>query len=353
MHVFWTEFGFNLADLHYLPRDIEHPGEEFGIIFRLFLGFFNFLYEKHGPWEITVRKMCLFIVENYCMKYKQRLHGSSLFMQKRTAFTLIELLVVIAIIAILLSVLMPALRLAKIKTQSMVCKSNLKQWFIVFRMYTQDNNESFNEGWDPASGNPDDANWWMDAGRQYYGDVDDIRCCPTATLVEYNQDGSNGPGHDRRPFMAWGYQPGFFKDDDYGSYGINGWLENKPTNWLTNREDQVKFWRKMTTLTSVNLTPLMTDAQWIDTWPENNHTPPSAEDARWSSGGSHFVRICQNRHRDSQNMVFMDGNVTDIGLKQLWVFKWHREYNVAGPWTLAGHVNTNSWPLWMQNMKNY
>jgi prepilin-type N-terminal cleavage/methylation domain-containing protein len=95
-------------------------------------------------------------------------------------FTLIELLVVISIIALLMAILMPALQRVKKQARAVKCQANLKQWGVVFAMYTGDNNGSFPPGDGDNVAVKDPTGLWMYVLRPYYSDGQ-LRLCPTAT----------------------------------------------------------------------------------------------------------------------------------------------------------------------------
>lgn len=69
----------------------------------------------------------------FVFNYSKKLHG----------FTLIELLVVIAIIAILATILLPSLSLARELAKKAACMSNLKGMGTALHIYATDNNEKF------------------------------------------------------------------------------------------------------------------------------------------------------------------------------------------------------------------
>jgi prepilin-type N-terminal cleavage/methylation domain-containing protein len=62
-------------------------------------------------------------------------------MRKKNGFTLIELLVVIAIIALLLSIIAPAVNQVKERARRILCANTLKQWGIAIHAYTAANGE--------------------------------------------------------------------------------------------------------------------------------------------------------------------------------------------------------------------
>ncbi|MCL4221219.1 MAG: prepilin-type N-terminal cleavage/methylation domain-containing protein [Phycisphaerales bacterium] len=94
------------------------------------------------------------------------------------AFTLIELLVVIAIIALLISILLPALRGARETAQSVMCSHHMKQITLAGILYAQDNQSKF---WTTTEwARRVDSTNWVYPGHlyDYVEQLDEISECP-------------------------------------------------------------------------------------------------------------------------------------------------------------------------------
>ncbi|HZL37972.1 MAG TPA: DUF1559 domain-containing protein [Tepidisphaeraceae bacterium] len=78
------------------------------------------------------------------------------------AFTLVELLVVIGIIAVLISLLMPALNRARENAKQVKCASNLRQLGLAMQMYANDNHDWFPFSASRGAGHQaEDWIWWQ------------------------------------------------------------------------------------------------------------------------------------------------------------------------------------------------
>ena len=117
---------------------------------------------------------------------------------KRTGFTLIELLVVIAIIAMLIAILLPALRASRQQARAVTCGSNLRQLALSLIMYNQENgtlpygfDDSTHGTTRPPGGYVGSAAydkmgwWWFQSSANAYGENSDkggVVCCPSKRI---------------------------------------------------------------------------------------------------------------------------------------------------------------------------
>lgn len=252
-------------------------------------------------------------------------------------FTLIELLVVIAIIALLMSILIPGLRKARDQAKNVLCRTRLRQFGIMYEMYTQANDDSLPGGWNSGT-------MWMVDLLQYYQGTDDIRLCPKAKKFLHEV-----PNNETGVFTAWGkyghpdyydgYVPLWGKEGMYGSYGVNGWAHNPPNIGVSGTYDidpefRTYYWRKKTMVKRAETVPLMAGAMWDGSNPDISDTPPPLEGMQTND----MSIFCLPRHNGKVNMLFMDSSARNVGLKELWSFNWH-----------TGWKQTRvKWPEWIE-----
>ena len=182
-------------------------------------------------------------------------------------FTLIELLVVIAIIAILASLLLPALGRAKGQAWTISCMSNLKQIGVAVYGYAQDNEDAL-----PRSS--EQGNSWV-ASLQPFAGATNIYRCPK-------------DGNRNRPY----------------SYALNDFLLPLPILGVTN-------YSKISSVPSPSDTALMLEC--ADNYVSSDHFHFAGEDDPFDYTPVSFkAQVAVFRHLGSANYLFVDCHVEKL-----------------------------------------
>jgi len=262
-------------------------------------------------------------------EYNLQCYATRTIVGRKHGFTLIELLVVISIIALLLAILMPALQRVRQEARAVVCQAHLREWGLAIKMYADDNNGYFMKGGTGAQ--------WFKTLEPYYTDKNLILCVEATKPATAPSSSPTGGdylfGSTRK---AWSY------GGHLGSYGLNMWVLNRPPGEsLWGRGPTEQCWRTPYVKKANNI-PVFADCTWAGTQPKYCDEPPQYEG---DPSASYLARFCIDRHNGYINGCFCDFSVREIGLKELWRLKWHRNFDVT--------ADRPVWPRWMRNLKDY
>ena len=293
-------------------------------------------------------------------------------MKNRKGFTLIELLVVVSIIALLVSILMPALAKAKQSALAAKCLVQVRNYNIGINLFAADHNDKlWYEGPNGASYGQRGHGLWMYRLRDYYDEADEARYCPVVNETDLSSVAMGGGAYHGSAFQSWNMAghagiPNNQKEREIrgGSYGINIWIALAPNGesvWGApspiSGTAHGRYWQGVDVAgVSTADIPMVGDCTWFGVEPSNEqslrdltmvgdayeyrHPEDVYRDAPPGVSGNsftmYFSRVMIPRHLGKVNWGFMDGSARPVALQDLPALKWHREYkkihDVFIPW---------------------
>jgi prepilin-type N-terminal cleavage/methylation domain-containing protein/prepilin-type processing-associated H-X9-DG protein len=218
-------------------------------------------------------------------------------MKREHGFTLIELLVVIAIIAILASLLLPALTGAKARGQATVCQNNLRQLQLAWIEYAMGSSDRLPLNYNSPGPYPGGA-WWCEPGSWVVGNarwdtattnIENsalIRYASSTGVFRCPSDVSTVPNTSLRRTR---------------SYSLSGYFGER-TGWPGTIDARLRRTLGSVVCSSVRWTFLDTSEKTIQegafyVWPVD------------SPQGDSWVHQPSDRHHRGANLTFADGHV--------------------------------------------
>ena len=264
-------------------------------------------------------------------------------------FTLIELVVVIGIIGLLAAMLLPVLGRAKDKARDATCISNLRQWGITWRLYTDENNGFFMDSYTAGAPTTFPRGAWVLSLTNSGANKPALLLCPKAVdrrgpgdqEVHAGLDDTNAVDNGG-PTTAYDFPISDPADPSHlliASYGLNLWVYNPNTNNIQGRPDSF-HWRNYDAATQPSDTPLFLDSAWRGGGPFYNDIPP-AFNGQWLGADAEMDHFALARHGKGVNILYFDSSVRNTRAKDLWSLPWSKGYDATAAAQAVG------FPDWM------
>ena len=213
----------------------------------------------------------------------------------------IVFLVVVAIIAILASMLLPALNSARAKARSITCVGKLKQIGIAFTIYLKDHDDCV----PPSFG----TNAFQKSMFNYLGGVGNWEDASTQTQLRYAREAYLCPSNPKRALTT-------NVTHATGSYGQNGYVRcDGSSAWVGSGNDhlyilqpgQARFPSRVIYFADSEIGGTVMTIVTISGSIYPLNTAASASDSR-----------IDTRHSRNANILWLDSHVETLSLEQLW-----------------------------------